>query len=78
MHVHGVKWIVGALVVLALVGVGIDIGTTLLPPMAVAQTKGTLIPWVLTWGMILATTAMGAVIAGFMVGVGLGMVDGHA
>ena len=59
-------------------GIGIDIGMTLLPPMAVAQTKGTLIPWLVTWGMILATTVMGLVIAGYMVGIGLGMVDARA
>ena len=69
---HLVKWVVGALAVLALMGICIVVGTTLLPPMAVATTKGTLVPWVITWGMILATTAMGVVIAVYMVGIGLG------
>ena len=72
---HAIKWIVGALAVLALMGIGIAVGMTLLPPGAVADTKGTLIPWLFTWGMIWATTAMGVVIAGFMVGIGLGKVD---
>jgi hypothetical protein len=69
---HLVKWVVGALLVLALMGICVAVGTTLLPPMAVAQTKGTVVPWVLTWFMILATTAMGVVIAVYMVGIGLG------
>lgn len=69
---HAVKWIVGALAVLALMGICVAVGMTLLPPKAVAETKGTLIPWLVTWGMIWATTAMGVVIAGYMVGIGLG------
>ena len=72
---HLIKWIVGALLTLALMGICIAVGTTLMPPMAVAQTKGTLIPWLFTWGIILATTLMGVVIAVYMVGIGLGKVD---
>jgi hypothetical protein len=72
---HLIKWIVGALLTLALMGICIAVGTTLMPPMDVAQTKGTLIPWLFTWGIILATTLMGVVIAVYMVGIGLGKVD---
>lgn len=72
---HAVKWIVGALAVLALTGIGVMVGRTLLPPGALAQTKGTLVPWLLTWGMIWATTVMGVVIAGYMVGIGLNKIE---
>jgi|HubBroStandDraft_6_1064221.scaffolds.fasta_scaffold1108180_2 hypothetical protein len=72
---HLVKWVIGALAVLALMGICIAVGTTLLPPMSVASTKGTLVPWLITWAMILATTAMGVVVAVYMVGIGLGKVD---
>ena len=72
---HAVKWMVSALAVLALMGIGVMVGMTLLPPEAEAATKGTLIPWLVTWGMIWATAAMGVVIAGYMAGVGLGKVN---
>ena len=72
---HLVKWVIGALAVLALMGICIAVGTTLLPPMSVASTKGTLVPWLITWAMILATTAMGVVVAVYMVGIGFGKVD---
>ena len=72
---HAVKWIVGALAVLALMGICVAVGMTLLPPGAESETKGTLIPWLITWGMIWATTAMGVALAGYMVGVGLGKVN---
>jgi hypothetical protein len=75
VSMHAVKWIVGALAVLALMGVGIMVGMELLPPGAEAMTKGTLVPWLFTWGMIWATTAMGIVIAVYMVGIGLRKVD---
>lgn len=68
---YAVKWIIGALAVIALMGVCIMVGMTLLPPMAEAAKKGTLVPWIVTWGMIWVTTAMGVVIAGYMVGIGL-------
>ena len=72
---HAVKWLVGAVAVLALMGICIMVGTTLMPPMGVAQTKGTLVPWLITWFIILATTAMGVVVAVYMAGIGLGKVD---
>ena len=73
---HAVKWIISALAVLALMGICLAVAITLLPPGAVAETKGTLVPWLFTWGMIWATIAMGVVIAGYMVGIGLGKVSG--
>ena len=72
---HAVKWSVGALAVLVLVSIGVMVGRTLLPAMSVAQTKGTIVPWFFTWGMILATTVMGLVIAGYMVRIGQGKAD---
>jgi hypothetical protein len=75
MHVHSAKWIVGALAVLVLMVIGIDVGMTLLPPMAVAQTKGTIVPWFFTWGLIVATVVMGVVLAVYMIGVALGKVS---
>jgi hypothetical protein len=72
---HAVKWLVGALAVLALMAICIMVGTTLLPPMSVAQTKGTIVPWLMTWFIILATTGMGVVVAVYMAGIGLGKVD---
>lgn len=72
---RAVKWIVGALAVLALMGLCVTFGISLLPPAAEAQTKGTLIPWIVTWGMIWATTAMGVAVAAYMVGIGLGKVS---
>ena len=67
-----VKWMVSALAVLALMGICVTVGMTLLPPGAEAEARGTLIPWLVTWGMIWATVAMGVVLAGYMVVLGLG------
>ena len=72
---HAAKWIVGALAVLALMGICFAVALTLLPPGAEASTKGTLIPWLITWGMIWATAVMGVVIAGYMVSIGVRKVD---
>ncbi len=72
---HAVKWIVCAVAVLVLMGICITVGLTLLPAGAVARTRGTFVPWLITWGMIWATTVMGVVLAGHMVGVGLGKVS---
>jgi hypothetical protein len=72
---HAVKWLVGALATLALMGICVVVGTTLMPPMSVAQTKGTFVPWLLTWFIILATAAMGVAVAVYMAGIGLGKVD---
>ncbi len=72
---NAMKWMVSALAVLVLVGVCVAIGMTLLPPHAVAESKGTVVPWFFVWGMIWATVAMGVVVAGHMVGVGLGKIS---
>jgi len=67
-----VKWIAGAVGVVALIGVCLVVSMTLMPPEAEVQVKGTFVPWVITWGMVWLTAAMGLAIAGFMVAVGLG------
>jgi hypothetical protein len=69
---HLVKWVAGAVGVVALIGVCLIVSMTLMPPEAEAQTKGTFVPWLITWGMIWLTAAMGLIIAGYMVAVGLG------
>jgi hypothetical protein len=75
---HSVKWVLGAIGVVALMAVCLAVSMSLMPPEAEAETKGTFVPWLLTWGMIWATALMGFVIAAFMVGVGLGKFSSDA
>jgi hypothetical protein len=61
----------GAVVTLGLAILGVVFGVNLLPAKAVAATKGTLIPWFLTWGMIWITTLVAVVLAVFLAVTGL-------
>ncbi len=62
-----VKWYAGALGTLILSVITIMIGNTLLPTAAVAQKKGTFVPWCATWGMVGITAIAGVIVAGYMV-----------
>ena len=64
MNLRTLKWLAGAILVLA-VGVAIlMVSSTLLPPGTEAQQKGTYIPWVLTWGMVWTSVVMDLAVAG--------------
>jgi hypothetical protein len=64
-------WILSAIVVLAMGGVTVWLGQTLLPPKATAETIGTIVPWYLTWGMIWMTMLIALILAVNLVMVGL-------
>jgi hypothetical protein len=76
MNLKTVRWILGAIITLGVAVVTEMIGSTLLPPMAEAQRKGTITPWMITWGMVWGTVALAVVVAGFLVVTGLS--KGHA
>jgi len=42
-------------------------GLSLLPSMALAQERGTFVPWLVTWTMIWLTTLSAVALAGFLV-----------
>jgi hypothetical protein len=71
MNLKAIKWLLSALLTLGVAAVSWKIGATLMPPMSEAQRKGTLIPWVLTWGMVWETIALAVLVAGFLVVTGL-------
>ena len=74
MNGNRAKWIVGAIGVLALAPVSVLFGTTLLPSRMAAQQKGTLVPWLLTWGLIWITAVIAVGLAGFLTVIGVGSV----
>jgi hypothetical protein len=69
-----IKWIVIALATLGLAVLMYAVASTLLPPMAEAQRKGTFVPWVLTWAMVWESIMMAIGVAGFLVATALGKV----
>jgi hypothetical protein len=71
MNGKSLGWIFGAVVSLVLAVGGVLFGVSLLPDGATAQDKGTFVPWLVTWGMIVLTTVAGLVLAGFLVVTGL-------
>jgi hypothetical protein len=64
-------WILSAIAVLAMGGVTVWLGQTLLPPRDTAVTVGTLVPWYLTWGMIWMTMLIALILAVNLIIVGL-------
>jgi hypothetical protein len=64
-------WILAAVAVLAMGGVTVWLGQTLLPPKATAETIGTIVPWYLTWGMIWMTMLIALILAINLVMVGM-------
>ena len=67
MHSNSWQWIAVAVAVLGLAVFSVALGTNLLPPRAVAEAKGTLGPWIITWGMVWMTVLASVVLAGFLV-----------
>lgn len=70
------KWIVVAILVLALGVAGVVFGWSLLPTREVAESKGTYAPWLGTWIMIWVVFGMAATLAGFLFAVGTGKTRG--
>jgi len=74
MNRNAIPWIVAAVAVFGLAAVSLMLGRTLLPARLTAQAKGSLIPWVITWGMIWGTALIGVTVAGFLFVVGVSKV----
>jgi len=74
MNRDSFQWIAVAVAVLGLAAFSVVLGTNLLPPRAVAETKGTLGPLILTWGMIWLAVLASVILAGFLVAISLGKV----
>jgi hypothetical protein len=77
MNRDSVRWIAIAVAVLGLAAFSVALGTNLLPPRAVAEAKGTLGPWVLTWGMVWLSVLSAVTLAGFLIATSLGRA-GHS
>lgn len=76
MNRNPIKWIASAIAVLSLAPVSMLFGMTLLPSRETAQKGGTIVPWLLTWGMISMTVVIAVVLAGFLVITGMSK-DAH-
>ena len=74
MKRDSVQWMVVAAAVLGLAAFSVTLGLNLLPPRTVAEAKGTLGPWVLTWGMVWLSVLSAVTLAGFLIATGLGKV----
>jgi hypothetical protein len=74
MKRDSVRWIAVAVAVLGLAALSLILGTYLLPPRAVAERRGTLAPWVLTWGMVWLSVLSAVTLAGFLIATSLGRV----
>ena len=72
MNRDSVQWMAVAVAVLGLAAFSVVLGTNLLPPRTVAEAKGTLGPWILTWGMVWMTVLASVILAGFLVAISLG------
>ena len=72
MNRDSVQWIVLAVAVLGLAAFSLVLGTSLLPARAVAEAKGTMGPWILTWGMVWMTVLASVILACFLVAASLG------
>ena len=59
-------WTLVAVGVLGLAAMLVVLGMTLMPTGAEAQTKGTYMPWLLTWAILAVATATSLVLAGFL------------
>ena len=70
------KWVVVAILVLALGAAGVLFGWNLLPAREAAEAKGTYAPWLGTWLLIWLVVAMTVTLAGFLVAVGTGKTRG--
>jgi uncharacterized membrane protein YphA (DoxX/SURF4 family) len=79
MNAKTAKWVLVAILVLALAWVVVTIGSTLLPPQAEAQQKGIIVPWYITWGMVWGTVVLAVAVAGslFMTGLNKGRSGPH-
>jgi hypothetical protein len=71
MNRNAVAWIVAGIAVFGVAILALVFGANLVPARSVAQTKGTIAPWYLVWGMTLLTAGMGVFLAGFLVKTGL-------
>ena len=60
---HALRWIVAGLIAIGLAVLAVVFGTSLMPSRIVAQGKGTLIPWLFTWGLIWISAVSGVIIA---------------
>ena len=72
------KWIVVAILVLALGAAGVVFGWNLLPTREIAEAKGTYAPWLGTWLLIWIVVGMTITLAGFLFAVGTGKTRGDA
>lgn len=75
MNQNAVKWIIAAIAVLGLAAGCVMFGVNLLPPRIVAEERGTVAPWLLTWAMIWMTALIAVAIAAFLVATAVGKVS---
>jgi len=63
---HALRCIVAGVIVLGMAALVVMLGLDLMPARAVATGKGTLIPWLFTWGLIWVSAVCGVVVAIYM------------
>ena len=72
MNRDAIGWIAGAVVVLGLAAWALILGSNLLPAFEVMQSKlNTVMPLIITWGMIWITVLSAVALAGFLIMTGL-------
>jgi hypothetical protein len=71
-------WTLGGIGVLAVGVITVLLGWAIMPARATAATIGTIVPWFITWGMILGTAVIAVIIAVNLFATGRGSGQTHA
>jgi hypothetical protein len=71
MNRGALAWIVSAVAVLGVAVVSVLLGLNLMPSRIVAQAKGTIVPWALTWGMLWMAALIAVALAASLFATGL-------
>lgn len=64
---NAVTPVIGAVAALAVGLASVILGVNLLPPRETVQEAGTLIPWLVAWGMVLGTMLVALILAAYLV-----------
>ena len=68
---YGFLWVLSGVATLAVAVCAVGLGVAIMPPLSRAQEIGTVVPWVMTWGLIALTAAIAVYIAGTLIRIGL-------
>ena len=71
MQRNPLGWILSAVAMLGVSAFTLWLGLVLLPSRSMAQEAGTIVPWTITWGLVLMTVVISLIIAANLFAVGL-------